>query len=113
MVYWRNAKQSADCLENVAARSEEIGRACFVFPVLPPDIHGEHKYHSLTVMCHLNSDGWSTGPQTHTHTHPEQSHTQSYKAHRDNLKTDLLRSWDSLLSVTHACIHTHAYRHRQ
>lgn len=88
-----------------------LERACFASSVLPPDIHAEHKYHSLTVMCHLNADGWGTGPQLHTH-------AQCYKTHRDNLKANLLGSWLTI-SLTHththahACIYKHASRHRQ
>ena len=83
-----------------------MGRACFASLVLPPDIHAEHKYHSLTVMCHLNADGLGTGPQPHTH-----SLTHGYKTHRDNLKTDLLGSWDAdYQSQTHARRYAHAKR---
>lgn len=87
-----------------------LGRACFASSVLPPDIHAEHKYHSLTVMCHLNTDGWGTGPQPHTLI---LTHTQHYKTHRDNLKTNLLGSWDGWLSVTHTRMHIHAYKQAQ
>lgn len=94
-----------------------LERACFASPVLPPDIHAEHKYHSLTVMCHLNADGWGTGPQPHTHT---QTHIHCYKTHRDNLKANLLGSWLTISLAhthahqnTHACIYMHASRHRQ
>lgn len=68
-----------------------MGRACLALQALPPDIHGEHKYHSLTVMCHLNADGWAARPQTHMHT---RIHTRVRAAikHRDNLKADLLGS---------------------
>lgn len=74
-----------------------LGKPCFASLFLPPDIHAEHKYHSLTVMCHLNADGWDTQAQGHVLTHN--------KTQRDNLKTDLLGSYDGWLSLTHTRLH--------
>lgn len=56
-----------------------MGRVGIYFAclVLPPDIHDEHKYHSLTVMCHLNTDGWGAGPHSHTHTQRAIKHTET------------------------------------
>ena len=53
------------------AGGEVTGEALFCFPV---PVQTEHKYHSLTVICHVSADGWDTcwlhmlSPR-HTHTH--------------------------------------------
>ena len=86
IVSWIKLVKKQRRLEAAAGNEEagsrrKTGRACFArLNLPPPDIHAEHKYHSLAVMCQRNPDGWGSlepllRPHAHAHAH---AHTHTH-----------------------------------